>query len=266
MAKDLNNAGSVDQQDLNTADVVDQQGLNNDGSADQKQDDKLADGTSTDKTVKYEDLKKATDRATAAEEAKLHAERQLELLQANVQGQQTVQTAQPVGTTYEQAMLNLSLTADDMYDGNNNVKVNIEKARLDGIVNQQQQVFTANQQFMASHSDFSQVVGSVNPMTGQVISLTPETLALVQRKPYLQSASYQAVYDEILQDRKLKDFEQKANVNQEHQNRQNADTATLPLGGSAAGGGGSEQNHSTTLLTREQVRENLRKIAAGDFD
>lgn len=272
MAKeDLNKSQSVADGGLNTADSADQQGLNNDGSADQQnQDGTLADGTSTDKTVKYEDLKKATDRATAAEEQAAHSQRELELLQANVQGQQQQQQQtqqQTAGTNYEQAMINCGLTAEDMYEGANIVKVNIEKERLDGIVTQQNQAFSVNQQFVASHSDFSSVVGSVNPSTMQVMTLTPEALALVQRKPYLQNASYQAVYDEVLQDRKLKELEKKAGVNQEHLNRQNTDNDTLPMGGSAAGGGGgAEQNQTQTLMTRDQTEQIEVDIANGKYD
>ncbi len=267
MAKeDLTNSQSVADGDLKDADSVNQQGLDSAGSADQQNQDVLADGTSKDKPVTYADVEKAVQGRKAAEEIAAQAQRDLEIMQQVQQMASQQNTAQTAGTTYEQAMLNLGLTADDMYDGTNNVNVNVEKSRLDGIVNQQQQAFNVNQQFVASHSDFSQVVGSVNPSSGQIISLTSEAQALVQRKPYLANASYQAAYEEVLQARKLAELEKTSTANEEHLNRQNADNATAPMGGSAAGGGGSEQNHSIALMSREQVEAEETKIANGDYD
>ena len=265
---DLNNADLVDQQDLKDAGVVNQQDLNNADLVDQQgQDDTLSDGTSKDKTVKYEDLKKATDRTKVAEEAAAHAQRDLEIMQQAQQMSSQQQTAQPVGTTYEQAMLNLGLTADEMYDGNNIVKVNIEKSRLDGIVQQAQQATSSNQQFVNSHPDFSQVVGSVNPMTGQMVSWSPEALALQAKKPHLAGAFQTAsgAHQAIMDERRLVELETKQKVANEHLKRQNVDNVIGPLGGTAAGGGTGGDIQSQELLTREQTLDIERRLAAGEI-
>ncbi len=267
---DLNNAGAVDQQDLNKADSVNQQDLNNDGSVDQQeQDGKLADGTDENKTVKYADLKKATDRVAeeskarkAAEEQAAYAQRMLELLQAN----QPQQTQQQAGSTYEQAMIDLGITTDDLYDGANIVKVQNRKAVLDTALQQQQSAFTATKQFVASHSDFTQVVGSVNPTTGFIVAWSQEALSLQQKKPWLAGAfqSAQGAYEAVMQERKLTELETKAAVNQEHLNRQDIDNASLPLGASAAGGGGAGDPQNQRMMTREEVIETERKLANGE--
>ncbi len=264
--KDLNKGQSVADTDLKDADVVDQQGLTDQVAEGQKQDDKLADGTNKDKTVKYEDMKKATDRAVAAEEKAAYAERTLELYQANVAGQQQGQLdsqAKPVGSTFEQALNDLGLTADD-YFGENIVKVQNRKFQLDTAMQQQQIATTANMQFISSHSDFAQVVGSVNPATGQVISWSQEALVLVQEQPWLANASADGMYQAIMNKRKLVKFEENAAVNKEHLNRQDADNASQPLGGSAAGGGGAGDPNSQQMMTREQQQDIRDRVANGE--
>ncbi len=261
--KDLNTDQLVADPDLNNADAVDQQGLTDQVADGQGQDGKLADGTSKDKTVKYEDMKKATDRATAAEEKAAHAERTLELYQANVAGQQQGQQQEVAKTTLDQAMLNCGVTADDMF-GEAQVRVFNEKSRLDGIQSQSQQTMNADIQFIASHPDITQVVGSVNPATGQLISMSPEAVTLLQKKPHLAGVSLQVAYNEIIQERKFKEYESKTTVNQEHLNRQNADNSSQPLGGSAAGGGGAGDPASQQMMTREQQNDIRRRAEAGE--
>jgi hypothetical protein len=217
-----------------------------------------------DKTVPYDRFKEVNDQKKEAEEGRLFAERQLELMQANIQGQQQVQQTQQAGSTYEQAMLDVGITADDLYDGSNMVKVQNRKEQLDNANQQAQQSAMANNQFIASHPDFAQVVGSVNPATGQLMSLTQEATMLIQNKPYLASATFQGAYDAILQERELKQLKSKAAVNTEHLNRTGVDTATQPLGGSAAGGGGAGDT-TPAMMTREQVLETERKLANGEI-
>ncbi len=256
---DLNNTQVVtEQEDLNKADSVDQQDLNSDSVNQEQQDGKLADGTDANKTVKYSELKKATDRAKVAEDQASYAQRQLELLQVSA-------TARPeqAGSTFEQALSDLGFTADDYY-GENIIKVQNRKSQLDAAAQQQQMSTSANMQFVNSHPDFAQVVGSVNPATGQIISLSQEALILLQKKPYLANASYQAAYDEVLQARKFAEFESKATVNQEHLNRQGADNVSQPLGGSAAGGGGASDPNNQQMMTRDQQLEIRRKVANGE--
>lgn len=266
---DLNNAGTVDQQDLNNADLVNQQDLNNDaGSVDQqKQDEKLADGTDANKDVKYSDLKKATERATTAEEARkvaeeqaAYAQRQLELAE-----QQRLINANPqqVKSEAEQALEDLGLTSEDLY-GENQLKFIERKDQITNSRLQQQQGIRLVQQFVSSHPDINQIVGSVNPATGQIVSPNAEVLALVTKKPYLAGATLEMIYDAVVQERRIAEFEKSQAALKEHRARTGVDNDTLPLGGSAAGGGAAgdvQQN----LMTREQTAEIERKLANGEI-
>ncbi len=265
--EDLNKAQAVTEQDLNKADPVNQQDLNKDGLVGQKeQDDTLADGTDPNKQVPYSKLKEAADGRKAAEEQAANTQRQLEILQANMQGQQQATQPKQVNSTYEQAMLDLGLTADDLY-GENMIKVQNRKAELDTALQQFQTAHTANQQFITSHPDFTEVVGSVNPTTGQIMSWSKEASALLQKKPYLAGVvnTAQGAYQAILDERKLVEFEKNAAVNQEHLNRQNLDNASQPLGGSAAGSGGAGDPNNQPMMSREQVQEIERKLVAGEI-
>lgn len=259
---DLNNAQAVTEQDLNSAGSVAQQDLTDQSVNDQTQDGKLADGTDENKTVPYAKLKEAADARKIAEEATAHAQRELELLQANMQGQQqaTQQQTQQPGSTFEQAMQQLGLTDDDLF-GENVRKVNILAGQLDAANSQVQNTVNANMQFVNTHPDFSQVVGSVNPSTGQVMSLSQEAMAILQKKPYLANASYEAVYSEVIQARQFKEFETVAAAEKEHLVRAGVDADTLPLGGSAAGGGTGGDNQTQQMMSREAQQEILRKLA-----
>lgn len=260
MDNDLNKDQSVTDPDLNSADAVNQQDLTDQSVTDQNQ-DVLADGTSKDKTVKYSEFEKANKRAKEAEEAQMTAQRQLELYQAQVQGQlqaqQTQQVQQGPKTNTERAMAELGLTVDDLY-GENQVKLMNRKEQLDAVTAQNQNAAFANLQFIATHPDTSQIVGSVNPTTGNIMTKSPELAAILAKKPYLVNAcvSVQATYEIVMQERKLADFEKNKAVDEEVRTRQGVDNATAPLGGSAAGGGGSgEVTQGQRLLTREQSRD-----------
>jgi len=266
---DLNTDQVVTDQDLNNADVVDQQDLTDQSVTDQNQDDKLADGTSADKTVKYSEMQKQVEARKLAEEQTAHAQRQLELMQAKeagmIQSGQNTQVSRPQ-STMEQAMQELGLTADDLY-GENLVNVQRRKDQLDYALNQQSQANIASNQFVASHPDAAQVIGSVNPITQQ-FAPSVELSQILTAKPHLAGAcnSLQGAYDVVMEQRKLAAFEKKAAVNTEHQNRANADVVTQPLGGSAAGGaGGVGTQGAQSLLTREQTLEIERKLAAGEL-
>lgn len=265
---DLNTDQVITDPDLNNADAVDQQSLTDQVATGQNQ-EVLADGTDVDKTVKYSELKKAiagrdeeAAARKAAEEQATYAQRQLELMQM----QQQKVPAQQLSST-EQAMKELGLTADDLY-GSNQLLVLNRKDQLDAQKMQQQNSAMMNQQFVATHPDASQVVGSVHPVTGQLMTMSPELIGIFAMKPYLRGAciDVQSSYNIVMQERKFKEYETQQASIQEHQIRQEVDNTTLPLGGSAAGGGGAgvvSQNQK--LLTREQVAETERKIASGEI-
>ena len=250
---DLNNAQAVTEPtDLNSADVVNQQDLEAQPVQEQNQ-EVLADGTDANKTVPYAKLKEASDARRIAEEQAAHAQRQLELYQAQaVQAQQTY--VQPKSTS-EQALDNCGLTADDLY-GENIVKFQNEKDRLAGVQRQRDNATMAQQQFVMSHPDSNQVVGSVNPATGQFMA-SAELLALLAKKPHLTAAcnTVEIAYDLVMQERQLNELQKTQTIATEQQTRQNVDNKTQPLGGSAAGGMGGGSPQGQGLLSREQVRE-----------
>lgn len=243
------------------ADPAPQQDLNQPVTG---QDDLLADGTKEeDKTVKYAEFKKANEAKKLAEEQAAFAQQQLQIIQANQQP--APQVTQPqAGSTYELAMQQLNLTADDLYDGGNQLRIQNRKAELDMQLQQQQSANTANQQFMTSHPDFNQVVGIVNPANQTIMQWSAEALALKQKKPWLNLQTAQGLYEAVMEERKLLDLEKKAAVNTEHLNRQEIDTNTQPMGGSAAGGGGAGDAKNQVMMTREQSLEIRAKLANGE--
>ena len=250
---DLNSAQVVTEStDLNNADVVNQQDLEAQVVQEQNQ-EVLADGTDANKTVPYAKLKEASDARKVAEEQAAHAQRQLELMQ--VQSQQAQQTYVQPKSVSDRALENCGLTADDLY-GENIVKFQNEKDRIDTEQRQQQTATMAQQQFVMSHPDSNQVVGSVNPVTKQFMA-SPELLALLQKKPHLTGAcnSVEIAYELVMQERQLNDLQKTNSVTQEQQTRQNIDNKTQPLGGSAAGGTGGGTTQGQGLMTREQVLE-----------
>jgi hypothetical protein len=229
----------------------------------------LADGTTQDDhpipKKRFDEVNEA--KKVAEEElelTKLKLEQSVQLQMQTSQQRQVDQTQQP-GSTFELAMQQLNITADDLYVGENLVKVNRLKSELDTALQQQQTVFTANQQFIASHSDFTQVVGSVDPATGRIIAWSNEALLLQQKMPYLANLqSAKDVYGTIIDARKLSELEKITATNKEHLDRQNLDTNTVPMGGSAAGGGGAGDPNSQQLLTREQTQEIINKLNNGE--
>ena len=259
---DLNNAQPVTEPDLN-AEAVIQPDLTDQPVQDQNQ-EVLADGTTKDKTVKYEELEKAVQGRKAAEEQAAHAQRQLDLMQMNAQ-QQQVQPQVPK-SSMEQALIDCGTTAEDMgYDGNMQVKVMNRKDELDAARMQQSHIAMSTQQFAMSHPDMNEVVGSVNLATGIIVAPTQELLMLVQKKPYLAQASTTDIYNAVLHERKFSEYEKASKVQQEHLARQGVKVETQPLGGSAAGGGGSGSQGSQQLMGREQTAKIEADLAAGKY-
>ncbi len=267
MAKDVNNTQVVTEQDVNNTQVVTEQGVKEQPANAQTQDGNLADGTDSNKPVPYSRFKEEADAKKAAEEAQIAAEelaataqRQLELVQM-----QKLADANPVQpkTSAEQALANLGLTADGLF-GEDIVRFTAEKDRIDAVNAQQQQAVQGVQQFVINHSDINDVVGSVNPANGQIVAPNAEVLALVAKKPYLRQSTTEAIYDAVLNARKLAEFEKVAAVAKEHLDRQDIDTETQPLGGSAAGAGAAGDVQHQAWLSREQQQEIRRKVEAGE--
>ncbi len=257
---DVNTTQVVTEPDLKDAEVVNQQGVEGQVADDQKT-DVLADGTSTDKTVPYSRLKEEVDRAKAAEEQAAHAQRQLELMQQKALLQ--ANPPQQPKTSMEQALVDCDVAEDELY-GENITKVMNRKEQIDLARTQQQQSAFSTQQFMVTHSDVSQVVGSVNPVTGQMMP-TQELATLLAKKPHLIGAcsTIQSAYQVVLDERELAKLQNTQVSNQEHLNRQGIDVKTEPLGGSAAGGGAAGDVNQT-MMTREQTLEIIAKLDNGE--
>lgn len=212
--------------------------------------------------VPYERFKEVNEAKKAAEEQAAHAQRQLDLIQMNAQQAQQVQTAPK--STSQQALDSLGITADDLF-GENVVKYQEAVNQLNNAQVQQNNAAMQTQEFMMTHPDIANVIGSVNPMTGQIMQTTPELMALVAKKPYLRQASVQDLYLAVQDERKFSEYEKTATIQKEHQKRTGVKIETQPLSGSAAGGGGAGSQGRQQLMTREQVLDMERRLAAGEI-
>lgn len=264
---DLNTDQAVTDQtkDLNNADVVNQQSLENDQAAqDQNQDAVLADGTDANKSIPYAEFQKANEKAKEAETARLDAENRLLMMQ-NQHMQQTQHQVVAPKTVEEQVLQEMGIEAEDLF-GANVVDFQQRVSQKNNQIMQQNNAALANQQFVATHPDVSQVVGTVNPMTGQPV-YSAELLAVLQKKPYLTGAcnSVEGAWNIVMQERELKKLTQTGQITAEHQNRQGVDTQIAPLGGSAAGGGGAGSQQGQGMLSREQSTQIEQDIAAGKY-
>jgi hypothetical protein len=243
-------------EDVNREQVVTAPGENAEAATQQA--DKTVDSQNA---VPYDRFKEVNDAKKAAEEQAAYAQRQLELMQ-----QMSQQQAQPTAptNTMEQAMSELGLTADDLW-GENLLKLQARKDQLDTAQRQQAQAVMSSQQFLMSHPDANQVVGSVNLATGQILNPSAELLAILAKKPYLAGAcTPEGAYDIVMQERKIAEFEKTQQVANEQITRQKVENAIAPLGGSAAGGGSTGAGSNTGLMTREQIAEINRRLDLGE--
>lgn len=246
--EDANTEQVVTAPDVNT-EVVEQQATEQ-AEANQEQ------------AVPYERFKEVNEAKKAAEEQASYAQRQLDLYQQNTQQNQQVQQ-QPKSTS-QMALEQMGITADELF-GENIVTYQQIVSGYENQARQQNAAAMNTQQFMMTHPDLSSVVGSVNPATGLIMQPTPELMALVGKKPYLQQAPVEQLYNAVIDERKFAELEKAATIQKEHQVRTGVKTATQPLGGSAAGGGGAGSQGKQQLLSREQSEEIERKLAAGEI-
>ena len=156
----------------------------------------------------------------------------------------------------------MGITEDDLF-GEHQIRFLARKDQIDAAKAQQQQAISSVQQFIASHPDINEVVGSVNPATGQIIAPSAKVLALVAKKSYLAGATLQMLYDSVVESDKLTEFEKVAATNTEHQTR--VDDATLPMGASAAGGSGGSGGIQQQWISREEQNEIRRKAETGEL-
>ena len=157
---------------------------------------------------------------------------QMALIQANPV-QQQVQAQQPL-SDYDQAKTNLGIAGEDYIDESQRGAIYTEVNRITNIRTQRTQGVLANQRFMVTHSDYSEVVGR---QVGNQMVPSAEITEILQRKPYLNAAAYasaEGAYNIVMQERQLKELEQKNTVNEEHLQQNQIDNKTAPVSGAAA--------------------------------
>lgn len=263
--EDLNNEQSVATQDLNKADVVNQQDLSQPVAG--QQDEILADGSKkSEKTVKYEEFEKANQKAKEQETARILAEQKLEqsiqqtqiLVDQMAAPQQTAQPTQPV-SAYDQAKIDLGLAGEEYISEADKGKIFARMTEIQNAGFRQQAQTLSNQQFIQSHPDCSEVVGTGIGTRG--FRASAELTKIFNEKPHLVPSAQtpEGAYQVVMDERKLTELQSASASNQEHQERVNA--ATLPMGGSAAGGGGAGDPNNQQMMTREQVLEIERRLA-----
>lgn len=258
--KDLNKSESVAQTDLNNVQSVAGQDLT------QPVTEKLADGTDANKTVPYTELKKAIDEKKAIEQQaandKQLYEQQMALMQNN-KPQQT-EIKQPA-SVYDQAKAELGLAGEEYIDESQRGKIYGKINEIMNAQNQQQNAAYANQQFEATHTDFSSVVGVRHPSTG-VIAPSTEITKILMEKPYLTAAAYassQGAYEIVMNERRLAQLQQQTTIQEEHLKTQGIDTKLAPVSGAAAAGGAVTTTGAS--VTIDQQREMEEKVASGEF-
>ncbi|KKL63466.1 hypothetical protein LCGC14_2174830 [marine sediment metagenome] len=265
MAEDLNNEQSVATQDLNSAGAVNQQDLNQ--SVTGTQDEVLADGSKkSEKTVKYEEFEKANQKAKDEEAARILAEQKLaQSVQQtqNLADQMAVsqQTAQPV-SIYDQAKIDLGFANEEYPTEAQRSQINSRMFELqNNAINQRARAIT-DQQFIQSHSDIVEVVGTGIGTQGFRASI--ELTKILNEKSHLVPSAQtpEGAYQVVMAERELTKLQNASVSAQEHQKR--IDDATQPMGGSAAGGGAVGDSNSQQMMTREAVLEIERKLANGE--
>lgn len=261
MENDVNNAQVVTEEGVNSGQVADDQGVTESTTQNAEET-----AQNQEQAVPYDRFKEVNEQKKLAEEQVMQAQRDNDILRGQMQGM--TQQAQPVQpkSTYEQAMADCGVTVDDLYDGNNMVKVQNRKSELDAQNMQLQQNVMADRQFMMSHPDYNEVVGSVNPTTGQLMTASRELQDLLSKKPYLAGActSAQGAYEIVIRERQIAKLQETQQASQEHLNRQNVDNATQPMGASAAGGGTTSASIQGGMMSREKVEEIEQKLARGE--
>jgi len=174
------------------------------------------------------------------------------------------QTAQPE-STYARAVKELGLQDETWLTTEQQAKVFARKEQLDQQNQQQFMRMTVDTQFMASHPDYGDVVGRMNPVTGAFIP-SEELQRILMTKPYLSvvaQSGAQAAYELVVQERQLAELKRLQSTLSEQDTRQNIDALTAPMSPAAASGGDLT---GMGLNTAEEVARMEARVKAGEFD
>lgn len=234
-------------------------------SAQQQADDASVTANQTDQDGADKEQEGLKAGIVAEKKKRQEVEAQLQAAQAQnmayLQAQQSQQTQAPE-TTYQQALRESGLEGDQWATQEQQAQIFARKDQLDAQKFQQQQADAQNAQFVATHTDYGDVVGQ--SIGGQFVP-SQELRELLAKKPYLYNvanASGQAAYDLVMQERKLAEFAETKVVTTERDNRQKADAQTAPMSSSGGSGGISD---STDYATAKQVQEMEARLARGEF-
>ena len=257
-----------EKKDLNTNQTVTDSGLKeqpatapdlNSQVVTDEQAETLADGTPVDKSVPYDEMKKAIDSKNAAEEKTRLLQAQVQVMQANQQ--ETVQQA-PL-SDYDQARVDVGLGGEEFLEESQRGKIYTRMNEITNIRQNQTNALIANQQFESIHPDFSTVVGNRNHL-GQ-IAPSAEIMKILTEKPYLTASVYsssQAAYDIVMRERELTELKKLNIVNKEHLDQQEIESKLGPISAAAVSGGGISDKTAGTITLKQQL-ENEQRVADG---
>lgn len=144
---------------------------------------------------------------------------------------------------------------------------------VDMIRNQQMQ----HTSFIGSQADYQEIVGTINPYTGQLIP-SPYLQQAIKNNPYLtgldslaaQNPAFSMLaYTVSKQAKMLNELQNASQVSQQTlqavQNQQNIINRVSPMSSSAVGGSVTQQQ-DVGSMTDEQFQRYLQRVANGEFD
>jgi hypothetical protein len=191
---------------------------------------------------------------------------QMTLISAN-QPQQT-QTAKAPSSAYEQAVAELGLQGQQWLDETQRAQI---EARREQIITEQNSrrynQMSANQ-FIASHADYAEAVGTTNPATGQFVP-SRELMEILRDEPYLRSSltSPENAYQIVMRHRQRVKRDKEYAAMKEHQGQQELDNKINPMSPSSVGGGTSGEAGGPLNVnsTFDDVAEIERRVKAGQY-
>ena len=234
------------------------------GGTDQQTDsDSTKDDTSTAENKEEEGMKQAY---LAEKQKRQEAEAAAEVAKAESEMAKAVQkkatAVQKPMTTYEQAKAELGLSDVEWLSEPQKDQVEARRAQLDNARTTQTIAQATARQFMDSHDDFAEAVGTVHPVTGEFIP-SKEVIQILAKEPYLRASIFQgpeSAYKIVMKHRKAAEKEAKLATLEEHQAALSEDDKLKPMSPGSRGGGSSTKR---TYKTAEDVRAMEREIEAG---
>ena len=261
MAKDVNSAQSIAEEDVN-AQVVQEQSVDSQVATDDKSpaSEKQAQDDVNEAKIPRSRLNEEIAKTKAAEQQAQLMQDQVTLMQTSQV--QTTQVQQPK-TAYEQSIAALGYDPDYLTEVERG-KVLAHMVETMNTQNSQGAQVLANQQFINEHPDYNEAVGK---QVGNQFLPSAEIAEILLRKPHLKAAAYassQGAYQIVIDERKLKELEEKTAVNDEHLKQNDIDNQTAPVSGAAAGGGAIEASAGAVSIEQQLAME--QRVEGGEFN